>query len=367
MENNNLPTSTNDKNELTQLQSLRATLNSQGVKSRFEEMLGKRSASFLSSIISSVSNNKMLASSEPSSVVAAAAVAASLDLPINSSLGFAHIVPYKPKNSRFPVAQFQLGWKGFIQLALRSGQYETINVTPILEGQITKHDKFTGEMEFSSEYTSKKIVGYLLFFKLINGYRKYFYMTHEECESHGKKYSQSFKKGYGLWVDNFEAMALKTVVKLGLSKYGILSVEMQKAIEVDQAVIKEDGSSFYVDNESASELEDERQEREATPTLDEKLKIAAEKKSDEINKVVEAKETLKPKEKSTMQAMAGQMRVSVPTEFKGMKINEIEEETLYNLLAELDEQQSAPSEDLKVFYSNACVWLGRKIGVKYAN
>lgn len=220
---------------------LKSLMQSPQIKSRFEEMMGKRSAAFMSSIISAVSSNKALKEAEPMSVISAAAVAAAMDLPISPGLGFAHIVPYGNQ------AQFQIGWKGFVQLAMRSGQYKTINMTPVLEGQITNHNSFTGEMEFQEKSTSGKKVGYLLYFKLLNGYEKYFYMTHEQCTSHGKRYSKSFAKGYGMWVDDFESMALKTVVKMGLSKYGVLSLDMQKALEVDQATIGEDGQPQYVD------------------------------------------------------------------------------------------------------------------------
>lgn len=251
-----------EKKPMLPQQQIRSVLNSPAVKAKFEEMLGKRSASFLSSVISAVSSNDMLSKCEPMSVVTAAAIAASVDLPINASLGFAHIVPYNKKvNGQYiSYAQFQMGWKGFIQLALRSGQYKKINLTPVYKGQIKNHNPFTGDIELSTEpvtdFSFDNQVGYLLYFSLMNGYEKYFYMTKEECSSHGKKYSQSFKKGYGLWVDNFEAMSLKTVAKLGLSKYGILSVEMQKAIESDQAVITEtlDGEQIvYPDNDPEEE------------------------------------------------------------------------------------------------------------------
>jgi recombination protein RecT len=165
------------------------------------------------------------------SVITSAMIAASMDLPINPSLGFAHIVPYGG------VAQFQIGWKGVIQLALRSGKYETINLAKIKEGQIRSRNSFTGDIDFQEDSTSEKVVGYLLYFKLVNGYRKFFYMTAEECEAHGKRYSATYKKGFGRWQEDFEAMALKTVAKLGLSKYGLLSVEMQKAVEYDQATV----------------------------------------------------------------------------------------------------------------------------------
>jgi len=216
------------------------------IKARFEEMMGKRSAAFMSSIISAVNSNAMLREADPMSIISAAAVAASMDLPVNPALGFAHIVPYRTKDGGL-VAQFQMGWKSYVQLAMRSAQYKTINLTPVYEGQIKSHNSFTGEMEFQESASSDKQVGYLLYFKLLNGYEKYFYMTKEQCTSHGKRYSKLFAKGYGQWVDDFEAMSLKTVAKMGLSKYGVLSLDMQKALEVDQAAIGENGQTQYVD------------------------------------------------------------------------------------------------------------------------
>lgn len=233
---------TSDGSNLRPGMTLAAMLQTKTVKMRFEEVLGKRAAGFMSSIISATSLNKQLATADPLSVISAAAIAASLDLPINPSLGFAHIVPYKDK------AQFQMGWKGFVQLAMRSGQYETINLAVVYDGQLKEYNPFTGEASF--EATGKKseaVAGYLLYFKLLNGYKKFFYMTRAEVEAHGKRYSQTFKKGFGVWVDNFDAMALKTVCKLGLSKYGILSIELQKAFTFDQAVVKEGDVPEYVD------------------------------------------------------------------------------------------------------------------------
>lgn len=206
------------------------------VKERFRSMLGERAGSFMSSIMSAVHSNLSLKECEPWSVVSSAAIAASLDLPIAPGLGMAHIVPYKG------VATFQIGWKGIIQLALRSKQYARINLTDVRDGEITRNDKFTGEMEFK-ETTDKtaKVVGYLLYFRLLNGYEHWFYMTVDQLTTHAKKYSKTYQNNKGKWVDDFANMSLKTVAKLGLSKYGILSVDLQKAIETDQAVIDEEG------------------------------------------------------------------------------------------------------------------------------
>lgn len=258
------------------------------IKRRFEDMLGKRAPAFISSVISAVSANQSLSECEPMSVFSSAAVAASMDLPINPSLGFAHIVPYKG------VAQFQIGWKGFIQLAMRTAQYKTINAAVIYEGQIKDENPFTGEMEFQKERASDKIVGYLLYFKLLNGFEKYFYMTKQECEAHGKKYSATFKKNFGGWVDDFDAMALKTVVKMGLSKYGYLSIDMQKAIELDQAEINPEGGVKGYPDAPAAEPEPEKPEK----TQPSRLKQAVAQQPQQQKPAAQAPAAAEPQEES---------------------------------------------------------------------
>ncbi len=235
------------------------------VKEKFAELLGKRAPSFITSVLQIVSSNKMLADADPTSIYQSAAVAATLDLPLNNSLGFAYIVPYnekQPDGSYKKVAQFQIGYKGFKQLALRSGQFLTMNSVDVREGEILTHDRLSGEMTFAwildeKERESLPIVGYVSFFKLINGYEQTFYMTREKLEKHGKKFSQTFKKGFGLWKDDFDSMCLKTVTKLNLSKNAPLSIEMQKAVVVDQAIVKNSDTIdvTYPDNEIDKEQE----------------------------------------------------------------------------------------------------------------
>ncbi len=254
---------------------LQSVLQKTEIKKRFEEVLGSRANAFSSSIISAVNANAQLKECNPMSVISAAMIAASIDLPINPSLGLSYIVPYKGS------AQFQVGWKGFVQLALRSGQYKTIHATKVLEGQIKKHNSFTGEMEFTEKSTSNKAAGYLLYFKLLNGYEKYFYMTADEVQAHAKQYSAAYKKNFGVWVDNFDAMALKTVVKLGLSKYGVLSIDMQKAVEMDQAEVNDKGEANCIDGEIVDKTE--KTETTAVDKLNEKIrkKKAEETKNEE--------------------------------------------------------------------------------------
>lgn len=222
----------------------------ESVKQRFKEILGQKAPGFISSILSVTNSNALLQKAEPTSIMNAAVIAATLDLPINGSLGFAYIVPYSGQ------AQFQIGYKGLVQLAMRSGQYKTINVSEVYEGEIKSVNRFTGEYEFGDK-TSDKVVGYMAYFKLINGFEKYMYMTKEEAEKHGKKYSQTFKRGTGLWASEFDTMSKKTVLKMLLSKFGILSIEMQRGIQFDQSVVHgdinniEEATAEYVDNEPA--------------------------------------------------------------------------------------------------------------------
>lgn len=233
------------------------------VKSKFEEILGKRAPQFMTSVLQIANSNELLKNADPLTIYNSALMSASLDLPLNNNLGFAYIVPYNQKqkdNSYRQVAQFQLGYKGFIQLAQRSGQFKTISACAIYDGQIKTNDQLKG-IEFDFSVKSDKIVGYASYFKLLNGFEKTLYMTIEDVNKHAKKYSQTFKKGFGIWHDDFDAMAQKTVIKLLLSKFAPLSIEMQKAVLIDQAVIRdENGSDLeYSDYETVQvNKEDER-------------------------------------------------------------------------------------------------------------
>lgn len=239
--------------------TIKTLFNRDDVKQKFQELLGKRASSFITSVLQVVQSNTELINADPTSIYQAAAVAATLDLPINNNLGFAYIVPYnskQPDGSWKKVAQFQMGYKGFKQLALRSGQFLTMHATDVREGEIKHRDRLTGEIQFDwiqdeSLRLEKPVIGFVSFFKLVNGYEQTFYMTIETLKSHGVKYSQTFKKGFGLWKDEFDSMAIKTVTKLNLSKNAPLSIEMQKAVTFDQAVIhnEETQEVSYVDNQ----------------------------------------------------------------------------------------------------------------------
>lgn len=223
-------------------------LKNPAIVNRTEELLKNRAGQFLTSLMAAVNNIQNLDHCVPQTVFAAAITAASLELPINNNLGFAYIIPYKNKAGNYE-AQFQMGYKGFIQLAQRTGQYKQIAATAVYEGQLISEDPLDGNTYDWKAKKSSKIIGYVAKFRLVNGFEHELYMTAEDMLAHGKRYSQSFKKGFGNWQDDFESMALKTVLKLNISKFGPLSVELQMAIERDQAIIKDEnkGELEYVD------------------------------------------------------------------------------------------------------------------------
>jgi recombination protein RecT len=204
--------------------------------------MGAKAPAFLASVLNATRTNPALKDCEPQSVISAAMVAATLDLPIDGSLGFAALVPYRNKGVQ--VCQFQIMTKGFVQLALRTGQYKAINVGPVYADEFDGFDIITGEVKihtvdggYRSQDDDSKIVGYIAFFRLINGYECTRYWPVEKILAHGKRYSKSFDNEYGLWKKDFPAMAAKTVLKNTLSKWGILSTTMNMALKTDQASI----------------------------------------------------------------------------------------------------------------------------------
>lgn len=225
------------------------------VKAKFQELLGAKAAGFITSVLQAVASNDLLAKADPQSVFHAAAVAATLDLPINQNLGFAYIIPYnqKQKDGSYKcIAQFQIGYKGFIQLSQRSGHFKTISSTPIYKGQLIESNPLTGFVFDFNIKDSDEVIGYAAYIRLLNGFEKTLYMSKEDLNKHGVRYSQTFKKGFGLWKDDFDAMATKTVLKLLLSKYAPLSIEpIQRAVITDQALINDAEATdiTYVDNE----------------------------------------------------------------------------------------------------------------------
>ena len=237
------------------------------IKDRFAQLLGHRSNIFATSIINATKDNPQLQKAEPLSIIQCALVAASLNLEVDKNLGQAWIVPYGQK------AQFQIGWKGWVQLALRSGQFSKINVQNVYEGQLKEFNPFTEEIELDhTAKTSDEVVGYFAYFKLVYGYTKSLYWSKEEVEKHGARFSKTFGSKYGVWKTDFDAMARKTVLKNILSNWAPLDVNMQHAAKSDSRVIN-DAQSMDVD--TSDEIFDDAVEVEDTaviaPNIEEKI------------------------------------------------------------------------------------------------
>ena len=238
------------------LKRFNACISSDATQQYLQQVLREKKSSFTNNIIAVVSNNAALQECQPMSLIYAGIKATALDLPLDPNLGFAYIIPYKNTKKGVSEAQFQIGYKGFIQLAIRSGQFLLINVTDIRDGELKGEDLLTGEMSFQrvADREQKPVIGYVAYFKLTNGFSKTLYMTVGEVKQHAGRYSQTYSskldyiRNSSKWTTDFEAMAKKTVLKLLLSKYAPLSIEMQTAIQNDQAVIDDQGEAQYLDN-----------------------------------------------------------------------------------------------------------------------
>lgn len=227
---------------------LAKSIKSDAVIKSFESVLGKNASSYVTSLLTVINGSSELQKCDRNTILGAAMKAATLQLPIDQNLGFAYIIGYGGQ------AQFQIGYKGFIQLAQRSGQVLKINAIPIYEGQLLKSNPLFETFEFDFSVKSEKIIGYCGYLELINGFSKTVYWTVEQIEKHAKKFSQTYKKGFGVWKDNFDQMALKTVLKSILSKYAVLSADIQEAVKFDNSVIKEDGEPNYTDFSNVQDL-----------------------------------------------------------------------------------------------------------------
>jgi recombination protein RecT len=227
---------------------------------------GKNGDKFISSIISAVNANPQLQECTNQSIVSAALVGNALNLSPSPQLGQFYLVPFNDNRNGRKVAQFQIGYKGMIQLAIRSGQYKKLDVKIIKEGEVVKIDVLNDEYEFKAiedpeQREQAETVGYYAFFELLNGFRKELYWTKEQMEAHAKKYSQGYagdlRRGtkYTFWSKDFDGMAQKTMLRQLISKWGIMSIEMTSAIDSDMTVINSDGTKDYVDTVEATEVE----------------------------------------------------------------------------------------------------------------
>lgn len=253
----------------------------------------KKATRFIASITSAVATNPKLQECEPSSIVAAALVGEALELSPSSVLGEYYLVPYKNSKEDVTKVQMQIGYKGYLHLAIRSGQYKDIDVFEIHEGEFKGRDKETGKFKFEfieneAERLSKPVIGYMGYFELLNGFRKTLYISKEEMEKHANTYSKAFNledykklqagqipekdlwKYSSFWYKNFDTMAFKTVLRQLISKWGIMSIQLQEAFTKDMAVMKDNGDYEYVDSPNYEEepVFVKEEEKKTTKSLD---------------------------------------------------------------------------------------------------
>lgn len=252
---------TENEKKATGLQLFNQTISSPVWQKYLDSVLKERKGSFMNNISALVASEANLQECEPYTLIYAALKATALNLPLDKSLGMAFVIPYKDNNRGIVVAQFQLGYKGVKQLALRSGQFQIIpNATEIKEGELVCRNRLTGECTFNFieddiERANAKTIGYASYFKLLNGAESTLYMSIEEMERHALRYSQTYRSKYdnvkqgSKWTTDFDDMAKKTVIKLNLSRNAPLSVEMQDAIKADQSVQYAADKYEYLDND----------------------------------------------------------------------------------------------------------------------
>ena len=237
-------------------QTIAGYLSSDAVKANIMNVIGEKDTQrFISSVVSAVQANPDLAECTNASILSAALLGHSLKLPQSPQLSFFYLVPFKNTKKGVKEAQFQMGYRGMIQLAMRSGQYQKINVSEIKEGELKSYNPITEEFEFEAVTDFEKrqalpTIGYYAYFVLTNGFKKEIYWSKERMEQHAKKYSVSYRNGWSssVWTSDFTSMAFKTLIRQLISRWGIMSVEMENAYTGDMAVLDENGNPEYVDN-----------------------------------------------------------------------------------------------------------------------
>jgi len=209
------------------LPAIRKVITGAGMQAMIQQRIGEKAGVFTTSLLDLIGDNTALQKCDINLVVKEAIKAPALDLPINNNLGFAYIIPYGNK------PQFIMGYKGFVQLAIRTGQYKHLNADAIFEGEEIIVDKIRGTIELTGKATSENVVGYFAYIELINGFEKAIFWTKEQVTAHGKKFSKTFSNGP--WKSDFNAMAKKTILKSLISKYGPLSIDMTNALSSDSS------------------------------------------------------------------------------------------------------------------------------------
>jgi len=232
------------------IDKLKVMLNEDSIREQFRNALRDNADMFVASIIDLYGSDLNLQQCEAGAVIRECLKAATLKLPINRQLGFAWIIPYKIKGVAMP--QFQMGYKGFIQLAMRSGHYRFLNAGVICEGVDVVEDELTGAVSFKGKATGPEVLGYFAYLELLNGFSKAIYWTADQVTAHGKRYSRAFAAESSPWQTDFNSMAMKTMLKQLLSKYGLLSIEMAAAIEQDYDEERAEDSYFQEVREKAN-------------------------------------------------------------------------------------------------------------------
>ena len=236
---------------LSKVSKLKGIIGLDSVKEQFRNSMKENSGAFVSSLIELYSSDTYLQNCEPTAVVQEALKAASLNLPINKNLGFAWIIPRKEKGVMKP--NFQIGYKGYVQLAMRTGKYRTINANVLPEGYEVIENLLTGEIKFEGKKKSNKAIGFFAYFELLNGFSKTIYMSLEEMTEYSKAYAKGLTSKYSPWNVHFESMGKKTVLSILLRTYGILSTEMitafgnEKTPQSVESEIEENANSLEFD------------------------------------------------------------------------------------------------------------------------
>lgn len=252
----------------TQKTGLTAYLTQDAVKDQINKVVGgKNGTRFISSIVSAVQATPALQECTNSSILSAALLGESLNLSPSPQLGQYYMVPYDNRSKGAKEAQFQLGYKGYIQLATRSSQYKKLNVLSIKEGELIRFDPLNEEIEVNliqddEQREAAPTIGYYAMFEYTNGFRKAMYWSRAKMEAHAKKYSPGYKRdlekgtSWTFWAKDFDDMAYKTMLRQLISKWGIMSIDLQDAIDSDMAVIREDGSRDYVETVQPDAVEE---------------------------------------------------------------------------------------------------------------
>lgn len=233
-----------------------ATINSDGYKRMINQTLGdpKKAARFVTAITSAVATNPALQNCDAATIVSAGLLGETLNLSPSPQLGQYYLVPFNDRKNGRTTAQFQLGYRGMLQLAQRSGEYKRINAMAVKQGELISYDPFNDEIELKyiedeGQRESLPTIGYYAMFEYHNGFRKVLYWSKERMQAHAEKYSMGYRahKGFTFWERDFDAMGVKTMLRQLLSKWGMMSLEMQKAYEADGGVISSNGEIDYVD------------------------------------------------------------------------------------------------------------------------